>query len=131
MPHNAYRVKYLCVRNFSGRAIPPCVYPIPSWQISVLERVTLNYEQLGTGQSARRFTSVDRGVRENLLTALWLSDKAPRMRGRECAAADIAETIKGIPIETRNGGVGRIHISSRAQTVTRIARDVTVLATHR
>jgi len=77
----------------------------------------LNYEQLGSGQSARRFTSVDRGVRENLLAAPWLSDKAPRMRGRERAAADIAETIKGIPIETverGDGGKGRIHISSRA-----------------
>lgn len=54
----------------------------PTWQISVLERVTLNYERLGPLSSP--FTSLDRDV-QNLLTTPWLSDKALRMYGRKHA----------------------------------------------
>lgn len=69
----------------------------PAWQISVLERVTLNYEWLGSLSSP--FTSVDRGV-QNLLTAPWLNDKALRMYGRK-HVNDIAKTIKRISLRQR------------------------------
>lgn len=69
----------------------------PTWQISVLERVTLNYERLGPLSSP--FTSVDRDV-QNLLTTSWLSDKALRMYGRK-HANDTAKTAKRISLRQR------------------------------
>lgn len=75
----------------------------PTWQISVLERVTLNYERLGPLSSP--FTSLDRDV-QNLLTTPWLSDKALRMYGHK-HANDTAKNDKKNFIET-----ARVHISS-------------------
>lgn len=73
----------------------------PTWQISVLERVTLNYERLGPLGSP--FTSLDSDV-QNLLTTPWLSDKALRMYGRKRYRKNDKKNF----IET-----ARVHISFR------------------